>query len=177
MKFTLVFPLNGNSSVKCAGLFCVGNRGVLRLQTGAVLELGCCRVRCATTRFWSRQCEKLFGDYAVAVPRYVCYARRFATTGARFPADSPQVQFSDQSLMPVSTPKPVEIPQVQFLVAFLPVLTLEPVEIPQVQFLDQLFMPGVGPTPVEIPQVQFLDKVYTSVFLVWCRWPDSAEIP
>ena len=98
--------------------------------------------------------------------------------------------------MPVSTPKPVEIPQVQFLIAFLPVLTLEPVEIPPVLFLVA-FMPNLtpipveipqvqflavvharcGPTPVEIPQVQFLDKVYKSVFLVWCRWPDSAENP
>ena len=56
MKFTLVLPLNSNSFVKCAGLFCACNRGVLRLQTGAVLEPGCCRARCATTRFWSRQC-------------------------------------------------------------------------------------------------------------------------
>ena len=37
MKFTLLFPLNGNSSVKCAGLFCASNRGALRLQTGPVV--------------------------------------------------------------------------------------------------------------------------------------------
>ena len=46
--------------------------------------------------------------------------------------------------MTVSTPKSVEIPQVQFLVAFLPVSTPKPVEIPQVQFLDKLFMPVVA---------------------------------
>ena len=96
--------------------------------------------------------RKLFGEYADAVPRYVFfYARRYATTGARFPADSPQVQFSDQSFMLVLTPTPVEIPQVQFL--------------------DKLFMPVVvsgadGQTAqitVEIPQVPFLDKLFMHV--------------
>ena len=53
MKFTLVLPLNRNSSV-------ASNRGVFRLQTATVLEPGCCRARRATTRFWSRQFETVW---------------------------------------------------------------------------------------------------------------------
>ena len=61
--------------------------------------------------------------------------------------------------MPVVMWTLVEIPQVQFSVQFVAVVTPTLVEIPQVQFLDLLFMPVVMPTPVENPQVQFLDKV------------------
>ena len=90
--------------MKCAGLFCAFNRGAPRLRTGAVLELGCCRASCATTWNWPRQYDICLEDYAVAVPRYVCYARRYATTGARFSADSPQLQFLDKFVYAVVMP-------------------------------------------------------------------------
>ena len=41
------------------------------------------------------------GHSAVAVPRQVCYARRYAMTGARFPANIPQVQLLCKFVMPV----------------------------------------------------------------------------
>ena len=94
-------------------------------------------------------------------------------------------------LMPVSTPKPVEIPQVLFLVAFHARLdagtrgdstgavlgcvharldSRYPWRSPQVQFFDKVWharcywSSAEGQTAqitVEIPQVPFLDKVYT----------------
>ena len=62
------------------------------------------------------------------------------------------MQFSDQSFVPVSTPKPVEIPQVQFLDKLFTHVVVSgadgqtaqiTVEIPQMQFLDEVHMPVV----------------------------------
>ena len=143
----------------------------------------------------------LFGDYAVAVPRYFFFDDR-----------CPQLQFLNLLFMPVVMRTLVEIPQVQFSVQFVPVVTPTLVEIPQVQFLDKVYMSivvsgAVGQTvqkTVEYPQLQFFDKVFIPVvvvsgadgqtvqktveypqlqfldkaffrLVVWCRWPTVQE--
>ena len=57
--------------------------GFLRTVRSAVLEPGCCRARCATTRFWSRQCVNCLEITQLQFLDMFVDARRCATTGAR----------------------------------------------------------------------------------------------